>query len=180
VDRNEYELFEYLPSGALNWRGLVRDLESARVTLALLADQTGNECYAMDWRAHEVALARAPCRGGRRIFQVAYDSKLLANRAQLLRRDGYDVTSAFGNRASQLVLGAHAPYNLFLIGHATPEPERSEMKRWLRAHYPEIAIVALNPRGEALEGLRFNAPAAPTTAWLPLICAALSQSTRAA
>lgn len=35
MDRHEYELFEYRPDGSLNWRGLVRGLENAPVTVWL-------------------------------------------------------------------------------------------------------------------------------------------------
>jgi hypothetical protein len=162
MDRHEYEVFEHLPDGSLNWRGLVRGLQGARVTVWLLADQTGNECFAMDSTVSEIVLARTPLPGAKRIFQVAYRKAHLPVRAHLLRRDGYDVTSVSGNGAAQFVLRTRPPYDLFIIGDAAPEPVRLEMEQWLRANYPDTRIFALNPDDRVLEdlGKAFSEPEA--------------------
>jgi hypothetical protein len=175
MDCDEYELFEYLPDRSLRWRGLAHGLRGAQATVWLLADETGAECFAMDATRTEIALARTPLRGAKRIFQVAY-STALVNRAHLLRRDGYDVTSVSGNRVARIVLQARPPYDLFVVGHGASQPERIEMVEWLCAHYPNTRIVALNPCGHVIDGLRYNAPSEPAAAWLPMISAAVEES----
>jgi hypothetical protein len=129
LDRDEYELFERRTDGSLNWRGLVRGLDTARVTLWLLAGEIGRECFAMDCRTSEIRLARAPVPGAKRVFQVAY-SEALAIRAHLLHRDGYDVTSALGNQVAKFVLSMRPPYDLFQtreLLRSTPWPIRASM-----------------------------------------------------
>jgi hypothetical protein len=179
VNREEYELFEHLPDRSLNWRGIVRGLGSAQATVWLLADETGNDCFAMDCTGSEIVLARTPLPGARRIFQVAY-TKALALRARLLRHDGYDVTSVSGNEVARFVLYAQASpaYDLFVLGHGASNAVRMQMVTWLRARYPSIRIVALNMRGQVIDGLRYNAPSEPESAWLPTISAAVRQSRR--
>lgn len=175
MDRDEYELFQHLPDGRLTWCGLVRSLQAAQVTVWLLADETGNECLAMDPTGSETILSRTPLRGAKRIFQVAY-SKALASRAHLLRRSGYDVTSVSGNLAAQFALRGHPHYDLFVIGHGASQRIRTEMAIWLRARYPDSGIVALNRHGQVIDGLRYNAPNEPAATWLPVISAAVGQS----
>lgn len=174
MDR-EYELFEYRSDGSLNWRGLVNGLEKARAAVWLLADETDRECFAM--LGNKTVLARAPLRGAKRIFQVAYGDTLAA-RARVLCRDGYDVTSVLGNEKAKYVLARHPFCDLFVVGHRATERVRSEMVRWLRENYPSTRIVALNMRGHVIDGLRYNAPYDSAAAWLPMISAAADQSRR--
>jgi len=173
----EFELFERLPGGALSWRGLVPDLGSALVSVCLLADDTGHECRATDPGTGEVMLSRTPLPGGRRILQIAY-SRILATRAHLLCRDGYDVTSVTGNQVAEFVLRTHPAYDLFVVGDAATEGVRLSMVRWLHEHYPATRIVALNRHGQVLDDLRYNAPDEPPSAWLPLVSQAMAQSRR--
>jgi hypothetical protein len=184
MDRDEYELFEYLPTGALNWRGQVHDLQSARVAVWLLADEAEHECFAMDSRAGRVTLARAPQPGGKRIFKVSYGNSL-ASRAHALRREGYDVTSVLGNQIAKFVLAMHPPYDLFVIGDAAAEHERLEMVRWLRSVYPDSRVVALSPEGgmdqlrlrsQVSDDLLYSTPSEPVAAWLPLVSAVVNES----
>lgn len=170
----EFELFERLPDGALSWRGVATDLGSAQVAVCLQADETGHECLAMDASASEVVLSRTPLPGGKRVFQIAY-STVLATRAHLLRREGYDVTSVAGNRVAEFVLRTHPSYDLFVVGHAAAESVRLSMVRWLHEHYPATRIVALSRHGCALDHLRYNAPDEPPAAWLPLVSLAMGQ-----
>ncbi|HTW75851.1 MAG TPA: hypothetical protein VMD56_13120 [Steroidobacteraceae bacterium] len=175
MDRDEYELFERRPDGSSNWRGLVRGLASARASVWLLANELERECFAVDPATKQIVLARTPLQGARRIFQVAYGNAL-AGRARLLRRDGYDVTSALGNQRARFVLAMRPHHDLFVLGSAAAQPVRSEMACWLRQNYPNIRIVALNSGGHLINGLRYNAPDEPAAAWLPMIAAAALQS----
>jgi hypothetical protein len=176
MDRDDYELLEHLSDGSLNWHGLVHGLQSAQIAVWLLADETGNECVAMDSTGSEIVLARTPLPGAKRIFQVAY-SKVLPVRAHLLHRGGFEVSSVSGNEVAQFVLHTRPHYDLFLIGNDASLPVRMEMVRWLRASYPDPTIVALNSKhGHVIDGPHYNAPSRPAAAWLSTISAALHQS----
>lgn len=144
MDREEYELFERLPSGSSNWRGLVKGLESARVRLWLLADEIGRQCFATRSGSRQVVLSRTPWPGARRLFQVGYGDGL-AGSARFLHSHGYDVTSACGNRVAQFVLCMHPPYDFFVIDYSGPERARLEMIDWLRKTYPNTQILLLKP-----------------------------------
>lgn len=145
MDREEYELFEYRPDGSLSWRGLVRGLESARVTVWLLADEIGRECFAMDSTTREIVLARAPQHDGKRVFHVGYGENTLTERAHRLQLSGCDVTSVLGNQVAMFVLCMHPPYDLFIIEEAESDRLPLEMMHWVRANYPGIQIIAPQP-----------------------------------
>jgi hypothetical protein len=78
----------------------------------------------------------------KRIFQVAYREEHFVARANLLRCQGYTVTSAIGNEAAKTVLPLLPPVDLFIIGHAAPEQTRLDMVAWLRGRYPQTSILA--------------------------------------
>jgi len=109
----------------------------------------------------------------KRIFQVAYREEHFLARADLLRRQGYTVTSTIGNEAAKAVLPMLPQVDLLIIGHAAPEQTRLEMVAWLSERYPRTSILALNPSYERLGTLPLNAVHYPPQAWLPLIEAAL-------
>jgi hypothetical protein len=175
MDRDEYEVFEHRPNGSLGWRGLAYGLRGAWWAVWMLAEEVGAECFATDCTGSTIVLARTPLLGAKCIFQVAY-STALAARAHLLRRDGYDVTSVSGNQIARFVLQARPRYDLFVVGHHAPQHVRNEMIGWLRVHYPNTRIVALNRRGEVIDGLHYNAPSEPPAAWLSMISAAVAVS----
>ena len=177
MDRDEYELFEHRSDGSLGWRGLAYGLRGAWCAVWTLAEEAGSECFATDCTGSKIVLARTPLLGAKSIFQVAY-STALATRAYLLRRDGYDVTSASGNQVAQFVLQARPRYDLFIVGHRAPPPVRIEMIGWLRLHYPNTRIVSLNRCDDVIDGLHYNAPSEPATAWLSMVSAALAASGR--
>jgi hypothetical protein len=109
----------------------------------------------------------------KRIFQVAYLEEHFLARAHLLRYRGYTVTSAIGNEAAKAVLPMLPQADLLIIGHAAPEQTRLHMAAWLREHYPQTGILALNPTHEGLATLDLNAAHYPPQAWLRLIEEAL-------
>ena len=93
----------------------------------------------------------------KRIFQIAYDEKLLAVRTALLASGGYEVSSAFGNEEAVRMLDKSQNYSLFIVGHAAPKGIREEMVKWLKANCPGTKILALNPPTEAkLTGADYN------------------------
>jgi hypothetical protein len=112
------------------------------VTLWLLADEIGRDCFAMNSSSRQIVLGRTPLPRAKHLFQIGYGDGLMGN-AQLLRRYGYDVTSACGNRAAQFVLCMRAPYDLFVIDHSSAERERLEMEGWISAWYPSTRLVVL-------------------------------------
>jgi CheY-like chemotaxis protein len=94
----------------------------------------------------------------RRIFQIAYTQPLLVERAELLRKRGYEITSALGNESAQMELKACTKtYDLFIVGHAAPPEVRAKMVHWLKEHYPTGKILALHPpHCPQLPGADFN------------------------
>ena len=98
----------------------------------------------------------APSPYRKSIFQVAYREEHFLARANLLRRQGYTVTSTIGNEAAKAVLPMLPQVDLLIIGHAAPEQTRLDMVAWLSEHYPRTSIVALNPSHEGLGKLLFN------------------------
>jgi len=50
----EYDLFERMPDGSVNWRGFARGLEKIQTRLSDLAIGTANECFAIYTPTHDV------------------------------------------------------------------------------------------------------------------------------
>jgi hypothetical protein len=56
----EYDLFERGPDGEINYRGVVSGLDSARVRVHLMANDTQHECFAKDAATHSVVVRVIP------------------------------------------------------------------------------------------------------------------------
>jgi hypothetical protein len=179
----EYDVFEQLPDGAPLWRGHASGLLNVRIKLEELARTTSNECFAMYIPTREI-VARI---GGARqvleqrirkflVFQVSYDSVLSIRRAKVLREHGYEAASVLGNEAAKVVLSTRLTRcDFFIIGHSAPESTRREMVVWLREHYPNVGILALNSPGILeLDGADYNVKLNGPETWLPLVSTALS------
>lgn len=167
-----YEILEVMPDGSTVKRMVVRGLEFAKVALEGLAKRTANECIAEDQKTHQVvAQLNVPPtkRSIKRIFQVAYDEEAGMGTAELLRSRGYGVISVSSNEAAKVLLSSIQKYDLFLIGHGASEKYRIEMVDWLRAHYPDIKILALNPPHQPLPNADYNSPASDPESWLVFI-----------
>lgn len=173
----EYDIFESLQDGSLTWRATVHGLRSARLRIAELAKNTGNEHFAMHLPTGEVVFpldtskATSPAGAIKRIFQVAYTERLRNERAELLRRLGYGIISVIGNEAAKVLLSAmqHAELALFIVGHAAPEHTRREMVDWLKAKYPNVKVLALNPPDQQLPGADCNVVQNGPEKWLPFV-----------
>ena len=175
----EYDLFEQFPDGERMWRGQEIGLTSARQKLQDLARTTRNECVIIHLPTNEVvARLNVPSsRGGGRkpvVFQIAYDSGRATARTIVLRLQGYEVASVLGNEAAKVVLSMPEEVDFFIVGHAADDQVRREMVVWLKAHYPGVRILALNPpRVSELAGADYNVKLNGPETWLPIIANAV-------
>ena len=165
-----------MPDGSTVKRMVVHGLEFAKVSLEDLAKRTSNECIATDERTHQVvAQLNLPLakRSLKRIFQVAYDEDAGLGTAELLRSRGYGVISVLSNEAAKVLLSSIQKYDLFIIGHAAPEKCRSEMIDWLKTHYPDVKVLALNPPHQPLPNADYNSLASDPESWLRFVTGCL-------
>ncbi len=49
------------------------------------------------------------------------------------------------NEAAKVALSSYRDVDMFIVGHTESEQITSEMVAWLKANYPKVKIVALNP-----------------------------------
>lgn len=164
-----YEILEVMPDGSTVKRMVVHGLEFAKVTLEDLARRTSNECIAADEKTHQVVaqLNLPPAkRTIKRIFQIAYDEEAGLGTAELLRSCGYGVISVLSNQAAKVLLSSIQKYDLFIIGQAAPEECRIEMVDWLKTHYPDVKVLALNPPHQPLPNADYNSLASDPEGWL--------------
>jgi hypothetical protein len=167
-----YEILEVLPDGSSVRRAVVRGLEFAKVTLEDLSTRTTNECIAADEITHQVvAQGNVPPakQAIKRIFQIAYDEESSLQRADLLRSHGFGLISVLSNEAAKVLLESIEDYDLFIVGHAAPEESRREMVDWLKANYPRVKVLALNPPHQPLPNADYNALASDPEGWLEFV-----------
>src|SRR5258708_5509679 len=175
-----YEIFEVTPNGSPQRVTVVTGLEFAQVAIESLAKKTNNECSVVDAKTRQVVIqmnvARAKLRATTRIFQIAYDEDIGLRRAELLRSRGYGVISVVGNQEAKLLLSSIQHYGLFIVGHAAPEETRREIVDWLRAQYPKIKILALNPLNQQILRADYNVRQNGPENWLPIVAQVLVDS----
>jgi hypothetical protein len=174
----DYDLFERSQDNSLVWRGSVHGLENTRRKLQELAKRTTNECFAMYTRTRQIVALMNIAQVGwlprrRVVFQIAYDEHRLVTRAELLRHNGYEVISVVGNESAIAVLSSPQDCDLFIIGHAAPEQTRKEMVDWLKARYPNVRILALNPPDHQLAGADYNVILNGLNQWISVVGAAV-------
>jgi hypothetical protein len=175
----DYDLFERFPDGSPMWRGRAKGLLEVRRTLAELSTTTSNECFAMHLPTKDI-VARVNVGGlrprtrKRLVCQIAYDPTKARARTEVLRAGGYEVVTVIGNEAAKLVLDLSQSWNFFMIGNAAPREVREEMVAWLKAKFPGVPILALNPPTlPVLRGADYNVEQNGPERWLPLISDAL-------
>jgi hypothetical protein len=175
-----YEIFEVLPNGTPQRVTVISGLEFAKLALQGLAKRTKNECFAADAKTRQVVMYMnvppGKSRATRSIFQICYDEKVAVHRAQFLKSRGYDAISVIGNEAAKVVLSSIQHYDLFIVGHAAPEETRGEIVAWLRANYPGVKILALNPPNQQILGADYNVRQNGPEAWFPILSQQLSNS----
>jgi CheY-like chemotaxis protein len=165
----EYEIFEVLPNGASSRKAIVSGVEFAQLTLAELAKNTPNECYAAEVKSHRIVAHMNMPSAKWRVFQITYDETLGYAKAELLRQLGYEVVSAVGNEMAKQLLGYNQHYDLFIVGHSAPAETRKEMVRWLQQKFPNVRILALNSSQDPLPGADFNVKDTGAQNWLPIV-----------
>lgn len=164
-----YEIFEVPPNGSPQKVSVVSGVEFAKLALQGLAKRTTNECFAADAKTRQLVMQLnvVPAKL-RRIFAISYDEEMGVRRAELLKSRGYGVISVIGNEAAKVLLSSVQRYDLFIVGHAASEEVRREMVEWLKAQYPGVKILALNPPDQQLPTADFNVPHGPEN-WLPIV-----------
>jgi hypothetical protein len=106
------------------------------------------------------------------VFQIGYEERGMKARAELLRRFGHEVISVTHNEAAKVALSSYHDVELFIVGHTAPDQTRKEMVAWLKANYPKVKIVALNPSKDQLDGADYNVVLDEHDEWLLLLAAA--------
>ena len=59
MDR-EYDLFERMTDGSLNWRGFAQGVEEARQRLHRLTAETGHDCFGVNLPTNDVIGVNQP------------------------------------------------------------------------------------------------------------------------
>ena len=166
-----FDVFKVESSG-LRWMELAEDLERAKARVKMLSASSPGE-YLIHNRQTGENVSIQP-KNKRIVFQIGYDQKGLNARASMLRRFGHEVISVTHNEAAKVALSSYRNVELFIVGHTAPDETRKEMVAWLKANYPNVKIVALNPSKELLAGADFNVVLNDHDEWLMLLAAAAS------
>jgi hypothetical protein len=166
-----FDIFK-LESGELRWMELAADMERAKARVKILATSSPGEYIIANQQTGEKISIKTQTK--RILFQIGYDEKGINARAELLRRFGHEVISVTNNEAAKVALSSYHDVELFIVGHTAPEQTRKEMVAWLKANYPKVKIVALNPSRDQLVGADYNVILNEHDEWLSLLAAAAS------
>ena len=110
----------------------------------------------------------------KRVFQIAYDEGLMVTREFLLKQRGYKVISVYGDEAAKEILSRGAQYDLFIVGHAAPDGRRHRVVQWLKASFPNVKILALNPPHHgSVSSADYNIPLDGPEEWLRAVASAI-------
>jgi hypothetical protein len=168
-----YDIFECLSNGSVKWLMDVSGLIRARRKLRELVESTGSEYFAVQTPTRAVIFHSEAPALGKRVLQIAYATELARQRAHLLRGLGYGVLSVVGNDAAKRLLPMLWPrdsdISFFMVGHAVRESTRKEIVEWLKAEYPLVDIVALNPPNQKILGADYNVLQNRPELWLRLL-----------
>jgi hypothetical protein len=161
-----------MESSGPRWMEAAVDLERAKARVKVLAASSPGEYIIFNQETSERISIKSETR--RIVFQIGYDEKGLNARAELLRRFGHEVISVTHNEAAKVALSSFRDVDVFIVGHTAPEQTRKEMVAWLKANYPKVKIVALNPSKDQLLGADCNVALNDHDEWLSLLAAAAS------
>jgi hypothetical protein len=164
-----FDIFKVESSG-LRWMEVAVDLERAKARVKVLGTSSPGEYIILNQNTGEKISIKPPSK--RIVFQIGYDEKGLNARAELLRRFGHEVISVTHNEAAKVALGSYRNVDVFIVGHTAPEQTRKDMVAWLKANYPKVKIVALNPSRDQLLGADYNVVLNEHDEWLSLLAAA--------
>jgi hypothetical protein len=148
------------------------DLGRAKARVKVLAASSRGEYIILNQNTGEKISIK--CETKRIVFQIGYEEKGLNARAELLRRFGHEVISVTHNEAAKVALSSFRDVDVFIVGHTAPEQTRKEMVAWLKANYPKVKIVALNPSKDQLLCADYNVVLNDLDEWLSLLAAAAS------
>jgi len=143
-----FDIFRIEANGEVLWIKSVEDLKSARIALKELMAASPHEYLIHSDNTNNDLVIKPPTAKRRAkplIFQIAYDEQLMATRAGLLKSHGFTVISVVGNEAAKAALSTPRHYSLFILGTSAPTKVRREMANWLKANYPKVPLLALNP-----------------------------------
>lgn len=144
-----FDIFRVEPNGEVVWLQAAEDWKSARLVVQQLMASSPREYLIFSHRTNNRLLVKPRPATQRTtkpvIFQIAYDAVLMATRSELLKADGFTVISVLGNEAAKQALANGGDYSLFIIGHSGSPNVRKELADWLKAKYPKVPILALNP-----------------------------------
>jgi CheY-like chemotaxis protein len=166
-----FDIFK-MESNGPRWMEAAADLERAKERVKILAAASPSEYLIANQKTGEKISIKPKTK--RILFQIGYDQKGLNARAELLRRFGHEVISVTNNEAAKVALSSYHDVDLFIVGHTAPEQTRKEMVAWLKANYPKVKIVALNPSRDQLIGADHNVLVNDHDEWLALLAAAAS------
>ena len=143
-----FDIFKIEDNGEVLWIRSADDLKTARLVVEKLMAASPHKYIIHSHNTNNDLVIKPPTAKPRAkpvIFQIAYDGQLMNSRAELLKRHGFTVISVLGNEAAKAALAAPRQYSLFILGHGAPPNARREMAGWLKANYPKVALLALNP-----------------------------------
>lgn len=86
----------------------------------------------------------------KRILVVSHDTMLRSTRAAILERSGYSVISVATDDDAMKLLETEY-FDLVLIGRKSESPRQAFDQR-LREKYPELPVLKIQPRGDAISG----------------------------
>ena|SRR5437867_611298 len=153
----------------LRWMELAVDLERAKARVKVLAASSPGEYVIVSQQSGEKISIGPPAK--RILFQVSYQEKGLNARVELLRSFGHEVISVTHNEAAK-TLSSFRDIDLFIVDYTAPEQTRKEIVGWLKANYPKVKIIALNPSKDQLIGADYNVVLNDHDEWRSLLAAA--------
>jgi len=137
-----FHIFKVQSDGSLHWIEGAINVERAKARLKVLAACSCGEYVITDLTGKKISTKSLPKLA---VFQIGYNEKELAARAELFRHCGHEVISAADNEAAKRVLTSIQSVDVFVIGHMAPEQTRKEMVDWLKVNFSNVKIVALIP-----------------------------------
>jgi hypothetical protein len=149
-----FDIFKVEAHCEVVWVKSAADLKSARLAVKALIKSSPSEYLIHSHSTHNGLIVKpSPAKKQRAkpvIFQIAYDQRLIASRAELLKANGFAVVSVLGNAAAKFLLAKPQAqdYALFIVGHGAALQARKEMADWLKEKYPKVEILALTPPHE--------------------------------
>ena len=168
-----FDIFRVAPDSSVLWLESAADYDAAQSRVKTLAASSPGEYLIRNQRTGQRVSFKLT-RGV--IFQIGYEQAHLDARTIVLRRLGYEVFSALDNAAAKLQLLSPQHVDLFIVGHSAAEQMRTEIVDWLKANYPSVKILALQPSGAAqspVQDADYNVIVNGSDEWLSLVTSAV-------